>query len=161
MAIHLNKLQSSSPKNALCQIWLKLSQWFWRICRRFSNLSTYFCCSILEFSLIYTTVYQWNEFFMHDHTCLDGSPILHQIVGNQLGYFLDLWSQGGGWDFIQSFISFNQHINVRAVNQSIPKGTRHLLIYKTYKIGQDLCTKYTIKMHINKHFSVYKYQWIV
>ena len=32
-ALHLNKLESPSPKYALCQVWLKLTQWFWR--RRF------------------------------------------------------------------------------------------------------------------------------
>ena len=35
VALHLIKLQSTSPKNALCQVWLKLAQWFWR--RRFLN----------------------------------------------------------------------------------------------------------------------------
>ena len=25
---HLNKLESLSPKDALCQVWLKLAQWF-------------------------------------------------------------------------------------------------------------------------------------
>ena len=29
MALHLNKLESPPPKNALCQCWLKLAQWFW------------------------------------------------------------------------------------------------------------------------------------
>ena len=29
-ALHLNKLESHSPKDALCQVWLKLVQWFWR-----------------------------------------------------------------------------------------------------------------------------------
>ena len=28
-------LESPSPKDALCQVWLKLDQWFWR--RRFFN----------------------------------------------------------------------------------------------------------------------------
>ena len=28
--LHLNKLESPSPKDAGCQIWLKLAQWFWR-----------------------------------------------------------------------------------------------------------------------------------
>ena len=32
-ALHLNKLESPLPKDALCQVWLKLAQWFWR--RRF------------------------------------------------------------------------------------------------------------------------------
>ena len=27
-ALHLNKLESPSPKDALCQVWLKLTQWF-------------------------------------------------------------------------------------------------------------------------------------
>ena len=34
-ALHLQKLESPSPKDALCQVWLKLVQWFWR--RRFFN----------------------------------------------------------------------------------------------------------------------------
>ena len=34
-ALHLNKLESPSPNDALCQVWLKLAQWFWR--RRFFN----------------------------------------------------------------------------------------------------------------------------
>ena len=29
-AYHLNKLESPLPKDALCQVWLKLAQWFWR-----------------------------------------------------------------------------------------------------------------------------------
>ena len=29
-AIHLYKFQFPSPKAALCQVWLKLAQWFWR-----------------------------------------------------------------------------------------------------------------------------------
>ena len=30
VTLHLNKLESPLPKNALCQVWLKLVQWFWR-----------------------------------------------------------------------------------------------------------------------------------
>ena len=36
VAIHLNKIESPSPKDALCQVWLKLAQWFWR--RSFFNI---------------------------------------------------------------------------------------------------------------------------
>ena len=39
-AIYLNKLESPSPKNALCQVWLKLDQWFRR--RRFLNFVNVF-----------------------------------------------------------------------------------------------------------------------
>ena len=36
MAIHLNKLESPLTRDALCQDWLKLAKWFWRI--RFLNI---------------------------------------------------------------------------------------------------------------------------
>ena len=39
-SLHLNKLESPSPKDALCQICLKLAQRFWR--RRFFNLVNVF-----------------------------------------------------------------------------------------------------------------------
>ena len=29
-ALRLNKLESPLPKDALCQVWLKFAQWFWR-----------------------------------------------------------------------------------------------------------------------------------
>ena len=32
-ALHLNKIESPLPKDALCQVWLKLANWFWK--RRF------------------------------------------------------------------------------------------------------------------------------
>ena len=43
VALRLNKIESPSPKDALCQVWLKLAPWFWR--RRFLkvvNLSLLF-----------------------------------------------------------------------------------------------------------------------
>ena len=39
-ALHLNKFESPSPKDAFCQVWLKLAQWFWR--RNILNTSMYF-----------------------------------------------------------------------------------------------------------------------
>ena len=42
-ALHLNKLESPSPKDALCQVWLKLAQWFWRRiwkCEKFTDKRT-------------------------------------------------------------------------------------------------------------------------
>ena len=35
VALHLNKLYSHFPRDALCQVWLKLANWFFR--RRFLN----------------------------------------------------------------------------------------------------------------------------
>jgi hypothetical protein len=42
--LHLNKLKSPTPKDDLCQVYLKLAQWFWR--RKFTNDPT----SFLHFS---------------------------------------------------------------------------------------------------------------
>jgi hypothetical protein len=39
--LHLNNLESSSPKDDLCQIWLKLTQWFWRRCRKCKSLQSW------------------------------------------------------------------------------------------------------------------------
>ena len=41
-ALHLNKLESPSPKDALCQVWLKLDQWFWRRFLNFLNVNSVF-----------------------------------------------------------------------------------------------------------------------
>jgi hypothetical protein len=38
--LHLNKLEYPTPKDDLCQVWLKLEQWFWR--RRVLNDPTPF-----------------------------------------------------------------------------------------------------------------------
>ena len=42
-ALHLNKIESPSPKDALCPVWLKLAQWFWRRrwkCEKFTTTMT-------------------------------------------------------------------------------------------------------------------------
>ena len=44
-ALPLNKLESPSHKDALCQVWLKLAQWFWR--RRFLNVIHVFLIYLL------------------------------------------------------------------------------------------------------------------
>jgi hypothetical protein len=38
--LHLNKLESPPPKDDLCQVWLKLVQWFWRRSRKCKSLQT-------------------------------------------------------------------------------------------------------------------------
>ena len=40
LVLHLKKLESPSPKDAFCQVWLKLAQWFWR--KRFLNFVNVF-----------------------------------------------------------------------------------------------------------------------
>ena len=41
-ALHLNKLESPSSKDELCQLWLKLAQWFWRKFITFINVFSLF-----------------------------------------------------------------------------------------------------------------------
>ena len=38
--LYLNKLESPSPKDALCQVWLKLAQWFWRRRWKYEKFTT-------------------------------------------------------------------------------------------------------------------------
>lgn len=39
VALHLNKFESPSPSDTLCQVWLKSAKWFWRrwICEKFTT----------------------------------------------------------------------------------------------------------------------------
>ena len=42
-ALHMNKFESPSPKDALCHVWLKWDQWFWRRrwkCEKFMTTTT-------------------------------------------------------------------------------------------------------------------------
>ena len=41
-ALHLNKFNSPSPRNNLCQVWLKLAQWFLRNFFNFVNVFSLF-----------------------------------------------------------------------------------------------------------------------
>ena len=43
-ALHLNKFESPVPKDALCQVWLKLAQWFWKSSKIFFNFVNYLIC---------------------------------------------------------------------------------------------------------------------
>ena len=38
--LHLNNFESPPPKDDLCQVWLKLDQWFWRRSRKCKSLQT-------------------------------------------------------------------------------------------------------------------------
>jgi hypothetical protein len=53
--LHLKKLKSPLPKDDLCQIWLKLAQWFWR--RRFLDDPTPFLhfCDYFPFEDIFAS----------------------------------------------------------------------------------------------------------
>ena len=46
-ALHLNKLESPLPKDVLCQVWLKLAQWFWRRRLFISSMYFHYLCNYL------------------------------------------------------------------------------------------------------------------
>ena len=52
------KHESPSPKDALCQDWVKLAQWFWR--RRFLNLSMYFHYFVIISPLKLSLIHIWR-----------------------------------------------------------------------------------------------------
>jgi hypothetical protein len=49
--LHLNKLESPPLKDDLCQVWLKVAQWFWR---RFLNDPPYFYIFVIISPLMKT-----------------------------------------------------------------------------------------------------------
>ena len=52
VALHLNKLESPSPKDASCEVWFKLAQRFWK--RRFLNfVNVIFCYFVIISSCKY------------------------------------------------------------------------------------------------------------
>ena len=62
-ALHLKKLECSSPKEALCQVWLKLDKWFWR--RRFFNLSMYLRYFVIIYPLKREGHFIWTHLSLH------------------------------------------------------------------------------------------------
>ena len=56
----LNKIESHSPKDALCQVWLKLAQWFWK--RRFFNFVNVFSLIRYYLPLERDGALHWNKF---------------------------------------------------------------------------------------------------
>ena len=63
LVLHLKKLESPSPKDALCQVWLKLAQWFWR--RRFLNFVNVFLLFLNYLSLEKGWAVHLNKLFQN------------------------------------------------------------------------------------------------
>ena len=82
--LHLNKLESPLPKDALCQVWLKFAQWFWR--RRFLNI----------FNIILHFRYNLPlEKGVALHYSKNWNPLHPSMLGDKFGRN---WPSGyGGW----------------------------------------------------------------
>ena len=56
MALYLNKLESNSPMDDLCQVWLEMAQWFWSKTDIIPSIN---CCS---FVILYSWKRVWPLF---------------------------------------------------------------------------------------------------
>ena len=68
MVLHMSKLESPLPKDALCQVWLKLTHWFWRrrlICEMYvvgqtdKILKIFFSRTTEPISIKFVTKHPW------------------------------------------------------------------------------------------------------
>ena len=84
VAFHLNKFECPSFKNALCHVWLKLDQWFWR--RGFLKFRMYFYYFTIISPLRRAQPFIWTNF-----------NLLHlRMFFTMFGWN---WPSGSGEDF--------------------------------------------------------------
>ena len=86
-ALHLHKIESSSPKDVLCQVWLKLAQRFWRRrwkCEKFKTRPT--TTKTMDNRHIFirkahlSLRLRWaNKKYKHSILVLDNSTVWHQF----------------------------------------------------------------------------------
>ena len=62
MAHHLNKIESQSFRDAMCQVWFKLAKWFWR--RKFLNfvIQCIFCYFVIISPWKRVWPFIWTDF---------------------------------------------------------------------------------------------------
>ena len=88
-ALHFNKLESPSPKDALCQVWLKLAQWFWKRrwkCKKFTTTLT----TTTTTDKFWTEKLTWESGTMHiTNWILHKEP--HYCCHRRLVLGLDWW----------------------------------------------------------------------
>ena len=111
------KLESSSPKDALCQVWLKMAHWFWR--RRFSKVANVvfsLCCYYLPLKKCMAPNLNKFEFPLPKNTlCHVLLKIAHRFWSCQhffnLYYYLP-WEKGQGSLFERNWIPLTQGCSV-------------------------------------------------
>ena len=82
--LYLNKLESTSSKNALCQFWLNLANWFWW--RRFLNFVHVFRYFVIISPWRRTRLFIWTNL----------NPLHQRILCANFGWN---WLSGSGEDF--------------------------------------------------------------
>ena len=93
VARHLDKFKSLSSKDTLCQVWLKLAQWFLR--RKFLNIFDiilYFCYYLpLEKGVLYAIISHWKRAWPFIFTNLN--PLYPRMLCAKFGRN---WPSGSG-----------------------------------------------------------------
>jgi hypothetical protein len=86
--LHFKKIESPSPKDNSCQVWLKLAQWFWR--RRFLNDTTHFYIFVIISPLKRTWPFIWTNL----------NSFHPRIICTK---FYSIWPAGSGEDDFSKF----------------------------------------------------------
>ena len=106
MVLQKNKLESPSSKDALCQVWLILAQWFWR--RGFFNLSIY--------SLYFVIISPWKRVGPFIWTNLN--PLHPRII-----YAMFSWNWPSGYgeeDFLNLSMYFHNSVIISTWKRAWP-----------------------------------------
>ena len=121
-AFHLNKHESSSPKDALCQVWLKLAQWFWR--RRFLNF-----VNVLSLFRSYLPLEKGGAFHLNKDDSSSPKDALCQVWLKLAQWF---WRRGF-LNFVNVFSLFRNYLPLEKV------GALHLYKLESPSPKDALC----------------------
>ena len=132
--LHLNQLESPSPKDALCQVWLKLTHWFWR--RRFSKFVNVFSLFRNYFPFEKAGFFIWINL----NSC-DPRMLCAKFSGN--------WPTGSG----------EEEENVKSLQRWRRRWQRRWTMDKFVRWANNYIISFT--SHISFIYSSDPYKWIV
>ena len=124
VALHLNELESPLPKNALCQVWLKLVQRFWR--RRFSKF-------VNVFSLFRNYLPLENGVVLHLNKLV--SPVPKDAL-------CQAWLKLAQWFCIRRFSNFVHEFSLFRLYLPLDNGVSFILINLNPLYPKMLCVNF-------------------
>ena len=70
--LHLNKHESPLPWNALCKVWLKLTQWFWQdfYAPEIEDRDAYCFCPVCHFVILFSSLKHSSDTFIFETVTL-------------------------------------------------------------------------------------------
>ena len=121
-ALHLNKIESTLPKDALCQVWLKKTPWFWR---RFLNVVLVFLPFCYYFPLEKSRTLHLNQ--NESSSPKDALCKVWLIMAQQFwrrrffNFYIQVWLKLAQW-FWRSFLYFINIFSLFRNNLPLEKG---------------------------------------